>query len=202
MQTPLGLAGRQLRHLHAGGELDPQRAGHASTPSTPGRRSTMLQTGRQSGSTLNFNPLNVWTANMVNKGTASARGSTSTSPRKWFLGLFARYQEIDGNNDVSASDGLQHQRSTARVRRYSNARPATPRTPARFLRSTTPSSPIVSAWLQVPGRQALVRRPGPLASRTTRSTTPRPATRSTTCPHRSFCRRTTGTTRPGWAGLT
>lgn len=80
---------------------------------TPGERATVyafytwedgdiLQNGRQSGSTINFNPNDVWTSNITNKGTTFGGGVDLTlKPEKWFLNLFGRYQEIDGNNDVS-----------------------------------------------------------------------------------------------------
>lgn len=84
---------------------------------TPGARVTVyafytyengdiLQDGRQSGSTLNFNPADVWTSNITNKGNSFGAGADFTLvPEKWFLNLSARYQDIDGNNDVTLLPG-------------------------------------------------------------------------------------------------
>jgi hypothetical protein len=66
----------------------------------------ILQNGRQSGATINFNPNDVWTANITNKGTTFGGGVDLTlKPEQWFLSLFGRYQELDGNNDVSLLPG-------------------------------------------------------------------------------------------------
>jgi hypothetical protein len=66
----------------------------------------ILQTGRQSGSTLNFATNDVWTANITTKGNTFGAGADLTLvPEKWFAGLFARYQDIDGNNAVSLLPG-------------------------------------------------------------------------------------------------
>jgi hypothetical protein len=66
----------------------------------------ILQTGRQSGSTLNFNPNDVWTSNITTKGNSFGAGADFTLvPDKWFLNVFARYQDIDGNNLVSLRPG-------------------------------------------------------------------------------------------------
>jgi hypothetical protein len=66
----------------------------------------ILQNGRQSGSTLNFNPADVWTANITTKGNSfGAGGDFTLVPEKWSLGLFARYQDVDGNNLVSLLPG-------------------------------------------------------------------------------------------------
>ena len=49
----------------------------------------ILQTGRQSGSTLNFNPNDVWSANITTKGNSFGAGADFTLvPDKWFLSLF------------------------------------------------------------------------------------------------------------------
>jgi hypothetical protein len=66
----------------------------------------ILQNGRQSGATLNFSPADVWTSNIVNKGNTFGAGLDYTLvPDKWFLGLFGRYQDVDGNNDVTLMPG-------------------------------------------------------------------------------------------------
>ena len=62
----------------------------------------ILQTGRQSGSTLNFSPNDVWTANITTKGqTFGAGADFNFSGDRWQLRLLGRTQDIDGNNDVS-----------------------------------------------------------------------------------------------------
>ena len=66
----------------------------------------ILQDGRQSGATLNFNPADVWTSNITNKGNTFGAGADFTLvPEKWFLKLTARYQDIDGNNAVTLLPG-------------------------------------------------------------------------------------------------
>ncbi len=66
----------------------------------------ILQNGRQSGGTINFNPNDVWTANITNKGNTFGGGVDLTlKPEKWFLHVFGRYQKVDGNNDVSLLPG-------------------------------------------------------------------------------------------------
>lgn len=60
----------------------------------------ILQTGRQSGGTLNWNPADVWTSNITNKGNTFGFGANFTLvPDKWYFDLFGRWQEVDGNND-------------------------------------------------------------------------------------------------------
>jgi len=67
----------------------------------------ILQSGRQSGATVNFNTNDVWTANITTTGNTFGAGADFTLvPDKWFLGLFARYQDIDGNNLVSLLPGF------------------------------------------------------------------------------------------------
>jgi hypothetical protein len=67
----------------------------------------ILQNGRQSGATVDFNPVNVWTANITNKGNTVGAGVDFTIvPDKWTANLFARYQKIAGNNDVSLQPGF------------------------------------------------------------------------------------------------
>ena len=66
----------------------------------------ILQTGRQSGATLNFNPNDVWTANITTKGHTFGAGADFNFAReKWLLRLLGRTQDIDGNNDVSLLPG-------------------------------------------------------------------------------------------------
>jgi hypothetical protein len=66
----------------------------------------ILQSGRQSGSTINFATNDVYTANITTKGNSFGGGADFTLvPDRWFLKLFARYQDIDGNNLVSLLPG-------------------------------------------------------------------------------------------------
>ena len=155
----------------------------------------ILQNGRQSGSTLNFNPADVWTSNIVNKGNTFGAGLDFTLvPEKWFLGLVGRYQKVDGNNDVTLRPGFSTSIYSTAGLRPVRGDPGALRASRR---STTPSSPPSWARSAISSPSAGARAPGS-ASRTTSSTTPRPATPSTTCPRPSSCRPTTGTTRPGW----
>ena len=67
----------------------------------------ILQTGRQSGSTLNFATNDVWTANITTKGNSFGAGADVTVvPDKWFASVFARYQDINGNNLTSLLPGF------------------------------------------------------------------------------------------------
>jgi len=66
----------------------------------------ILQNGRQSGATLNFNPADVWTSNITNKGNTFGTGANFTLvPEKWFFRVFARYQKVEGNNDIFLQTG-------------------------------------------------------------------------------------------------
>jgi hypothetical protein len=105
----------------------------------------------------------------------------------------ARYQKIDGNNDVTLLPGF----STS----IYGTNPAlnsctSPGGPARSPSSTTRSSPT-STLRSATASPSSGWRASASGSRTTRSTTRRPGTRSTTCRPRSSCRRTTATTSPG-----
>ena len=94
----------------------------------------ILQTGRQSAATLNFNPNDVWTANITTKGHTFGAGADFTfAKEKWMLRLFGRTQDIDGNNDVSLLPGystaiygtnpaLAHLRGHLRVLRHPGLR--------------------------------------------------------------------------------
>lgn len=67
----------------------------------------ILQDGRQSGATVNFATNDVWTANITTKGNSFGGGADFTLvPEKWFLKLYGRYQDIDGNNLVSLLPGF------------------------------------------------------------------------------------------------
>jgi hypothetical protein len=66
----------------------------------------ILQNGRQSGATINFNTNDVWTSNITTKGDTIGAGADFTlAPDEWWLRLFYRYQDIDGNNDVTLLPG-------------------------------------------------------------------------------------------------
>ena len=61
----------------------------------------ILQNGRQSAATVNFSTNDIWWANITTKGNTFGAGADFTFvPEKWFGGLFARYQKIEGNNDI------------------------------------------------------------------------------------------------------
>jgi hypothetical protein len=67
----------------------------------------ILQTGRQSGGTLNFSTNDVFTVNITNKGDTFGAGADFTLvPDRWWLNLFARYQKVDGNNDTVLLPGF------------------------------------------------------------------------------------------------
>jgi hypothetical protein len=67
----------------------------------------ILQNGRQSGSTVNFATSDVYSANITNKGNSFGAGADFTIvPDKWLAHLWARYQKIDGNNDVTLLPGF------------------------------------------------------------------------------------------------
>jgi len=157
----------------------------------------ILQTGRQSGSTLNFATNDVFSANITTSGNSFGAGADfAIVPDKWSASLFARFQKVDGNNDVSLLPGFSTAiyGTTAALQDCVGGGP----TPARSRRSTTRSTP--SCWPRCATRSPPTGpRVRPSATRTTISMTRRRATRSTTCPRRSSCRRTTAITRPGWA---
>jgi hypothetical protein len=67
----------------------------------------ILQNGRQSAGTVNFATNDVWTSNTTNKGDTFGAGADFTFvPDKWFAHLWARYQKIDGNNDITLLPGF------------------------------------------------------------------------------------------------
>ena len=67
----------------------------------------ILQNGRQSSGTVNFATNDVYSLNMVNKGNSFGAGADWTIvPDKWTGRLFARYQKIDGNNDITLRPGF------------------------------------------------------------------------------------------------
>jgi len=67
----------------------------------------ILQDGRQSGSTVNFATNDVWTANITTKGNSVGAGADFTLvPDRWSASLFARYQKVDGSNQLSLLPGF------------------------------------------------------------------------------------------------
>ncbi|HVQ30274.1 MAG TPA: MtrB/PioB family outer membrane beta-barrel protein, partial [Vicinamibacteria bacterium] len=67
---------------------------------------TNAQRGRQSGSTVSFNPLDDWTSDVDDKTNSVGGGINLTLvPQKWTAGLFGRYQKVDGNNEIFAPPG-------------------------------------------------------------------------------------------------
>ncbi len=64
------------------------------------------QRGRQSGATVSFNPLDDWTSDVDNKTNSMGGGANITLvPEKWTLNLFARWQDVNANNHLSAPPG-------------------------------------------------------------------------------------------------
>jgi MtrB/PioB family decaheme-associated outer membrane protein len=67
-----------------------------------------FQAGRQSGSTINFDPASNWTSEVDDKVDTIGAGLNFTLvPAKWFLDLFYRFQNVDGNNDFEAGPNLR-----------------------------------------------------------------------------------------------
>ena len=65
-----------------------------------------FQRGRQSGATVSTNPLDDWTSDVQDRVNSFGAGANVVlKPEKWFLDLSGRYQEVDGNNDLSAPPG-------------------------------------------------------------------------------------------------
>lgn len=176
---------------------------------TPGERANVyafysyengdiLQNGRQSAATLNFNPADVWTSNITNKGNTVGAGADFTLvPEKWFLKLFGRYQKIDGNNDVSLLQG------------YSTAIYGTNPLLTQCLGSSGPcaipefdDTQVTSVWGSL---RKLAKQWSAGAGVGYEKYTIKDAQTGntlTTCRRRSSCRPTTATTRPGWATST
>jgi MtrB/PioB family decaheme-associated outer membrane protein len=67
-----------------------------------------LQTGRQSGSTVSFDPAFGWSS-QVDDTVDSIGGGANLAlvPNRWLLDLFYRYQNVDGNNDFTAGTALK-----------------------------------------------------------------------------------------------
>jgi hypothetical protein len=66
------------------------------------------QTGRQSGATINFNPTSDWTSTVDDKiDTIGAGANFTLVPEKWFLELFYRYQNVDGDNAITAGPAIR-----------------------------------------------------------------------------------------------
>jgi hypothetical protein len=67
-----------------------------------------FQAGRQSGSTISFDPASNWTSEVDDKVDTLGAGLNFTIvPAKWFLDLFYRFQNVDGNNDFEAGASLR-----------------------------------------------------------------------------------------------
>jgi hypothetical protein len=61
----------------------------------------ILQSGRQSGATVNFSTSDVFWTNITTKGNSVGAGADFTLvPEKWFARLYYRYQKVDGNNAI------------------------------------------------------------------------------------------------------
>jgi hypothetical protein len=62
--------------------------------------------GRQSGASVSANPLDDWISNVEDKGNSFGAGaSLNFVPEKWSANLFARYQKMDGDNDLTVFAG-------------------------------------------------------------------------------------------------
>src|SRR6185295_19794082 len=62
--------------------------------------------GRQSGSEISLNSLDDWTSSVDDKVNSLGAGGTITViPSKLALNFFARWQEVDGNNDFFSPPG-------------------------------------------------------------------------------------------------
>jgi MtrB/PioB family decaheme-associated outer membrane protein len=62
--------------------------------------------GRQSGSTISSNPLDDWVSDVTDKSNSFGAGANFTFvPEKWTANVFARYQKVDGNNDLTVFPG-------------------------------------------------------------------------------------------------
>jgi MtrB/PioB family decaheme-associated outer membrane protein len=62
--------------------------------------------GRQSGSTVSANALDDWTSDVLDKSNSFGAGANFTFvPERWTGSFFARYQKVDGNNDLFAPPG-------------------------------------------------------------------------------------------------
>jgi MtrB/PioB family decaheme-associated outer membrane protein len=62
--------------------------------------------GRQSGATVSAIPLDDWTSTVQDKINSFGAGATLTFvPDKWSANLFARWQKVDGNNDIASPPG-------------------------------------------------------------------------------------------------
>ena len=105
VQTPLGLVDDKYDTFSAELNFAPgERANVYAFYSY--ENGDILQSGRQSAATVNFNTADVWTSNITNKGNTFGAGADFTLvPDKWFLKLNARYQDIDGNNAVTLLPG-------------------------------------------------------------------------------------------------
>ncbi len=65
-----------------------------------------FQRGRQSGATVSAIPLDDWTSAVDDKVNSVGGGANFTLvPEKWTLGLFGRWQDVNGNNDFFAPPG-------------------------------------------------------------------------------------------------
>jgi putative beta-barrel porin MtrB/PioB len=106
VQTPLGMIHDKYNTFTAEASYTPTERVTAYAFYT-WEDGDVLQDGRQSGATVDFNPADVWTANLTNKGNTVGAGADFTLvPEKWFLNLFARYQKINGNNDTYLQPGF------------------------------------------------------------------------------------------------
>ena len=106
VQAPLGLVHDKYDTFTVEGNVTPGERWNAYAFYSY-ENGDILQDGRQSGATLNFNTADVWTSNITTKGNTFGAGLDFTLvPDKWFLGLLGRHQKVDGNNDVTLLPGF------------------------------------------------------------------------------------------------
>jgi Putative outer membrane beta-barrel porin, MtrB/PioB len=62
--------------------------------------------GRQSGSSVSSNALDDWISDVTDKSNSFGAGANFTLvPEKWTANVFARWQKVDGNNDITVFPG-------------------------------------------------------------------------------------------------
>ena len=71
--------------------------------------------GRQSGSSVSSNPLDDWTSSVLDKANSFGAGANlAFVPEKWTASLFARWQKVNGNNDLTVFPGRSPRQLTVR----------------------------------------------------------------------------------------
>ena len=108
MQTPLGLIDDKYDTFTAEANFTPGERVNVYAFYTY-EDGDILQDGRQSGATVNFNPADVWTSNITNKGNTFGAGADFTLvPEKWFLKPLRPLPGHRRQQRRDAAAGLQH----------------------------------------------------------------------------------------------